>query len=269
MNNRLLSALALVGIILIGFGVLFLLAAFSSAKYILLALVFLGGGGASFVYAIVTKSNAPRQTKAQADAEWLPIDDWGDYAWYNAMRFGIPVAVLLLLYKVAGGPDLVQYGAVGMLAALAVWAVVSRKQVAQAVNEQMTVMDVNTEFRSAIRSAFDTRRRLLKVCAGIPASRRDWWTERVGQTDEVVGMVLNAAKRASDVQGLSAEAEKSLLQAMQTAKTGLDKLAGSIAVGVAGLDQLSFERELTKVQRDLTLLSGYRDGLKEVDDLTK
>ena len=269
MNNRLLSALALVGMILIGFGAVFFIAAFSSAKYMLLALVFLGCGGASFVYAIVTKSNAPRQTNAQADAEWLPIDDWGDYAWYNAMRFGIPVAILLLLYKVAGGPDLAQYGAFGMLAAIVVWAVVFRQQIAQAVNEQMTVMDVNPNLRPVIRSAFNTRKQLLKVCAGIPSGGRDWWNRRIGQTNEVIAMVLRAAKRASDVQGLSAKAEKSLLQAMQTAKIGLDQLAASFADGVAGLDQLTFERELTDVQRELTLLSGYRDGLKEVAELAK
>lgn len=254
--KRLLPLGAVIGIIFLALGILFLLAAVAAPENWPLAIVFLAIGLSVFVGSLYLKQRMAPQSREEEDREWLPIDSLTKEGWFWGVLIPIVVAVAGAIYLMVS--DDLRVWLILVPDAFLFLVVLARnyRSVVQITSETSEVLGINPEFRSVIRQAFGARRVLRQITRGIKENRRQFWTRYLDQADEIVRLVLITAKRASDLRASGSKSFSAWKAKLEQTKQMLDELTEKLATATS-------ETELQLLEQSLADVS---DGLKSLDD---
>lgn len=264
MNNlfRIRLLPAMMGVVLIAFGVLFLLAAAATSKFWPQALFFLITGALSIGLGLFLNANQP--SEHDQEEMWLPIDETTWDLWFIGLLSMPAIVISTVIYLLAGGNWLIGVPAL-VLALLgpAALILIDRRNVVVFFKEMFLLGGVQEGYlRSLARRICLGRNSLVKMVGGLPSHRRGSWESEVIETQNFVADLLSTIRRISDagenydhdslseVVGAANKFDQ-LLRKVTTGATAADvaRLMESSSQADASMDQLDLKSESAKRRR--------------------
>lgn len=262
MNNlfRIRLLPAMMGVVLIAFGVLFLLAAAAMPKFWPQALFFLFTGCMSIGFGLFLNANPPSEHDQKE--MWLPIDEATWDLWFIGLLSMPAIIISTVIYLLAGGNWLIGVPAL-TLALLGPSALIlnDRRNVVVFFREMILLSGVQEGYlRSLARRICLGRNSLVSMVDGLPSHRRKGWESEVIETQNFVADLLSAIRRISDA---GENFDHDSLGEVSKAADKFDQLlrkvtTGATAADVARLLESSSQADASIGQMDLRAQSAAR-----------